>query len=417
MVECEVSVKELRELYFSGKYDIEIDTPDGYQKIGKWFDKGTLDMVRITTVDFTTECAVNHLIQDRDDNWILAGELDPGFEIKTKNGVQAIKSVDYIDPAVCYDFEVLHPNHRYYGDGIVSHNSGKSFLASGNLVRNAQKQGIFVVLIDTENALDESWLQALGVETTEDKLLKLSVSMIDDLAKIISDFVKQYKDDYGHLSKEERPKVLFVVDSLGMLLTPTDVDQFNKGDMKGDLGRKAKSLTALVRNSVNLVAQYDIGLVCTNHTYASMDMFSPDDKVSGGSGFIYASSIVIAMKKLKLKEDDEGNKISDVKGIRSACKVMKSRYSKPFESIELKIPYESGLNPYSGLFELFEKKGLLTKSGNRYSYTDSEGAEHLYFKKDWYKNTNGVLDIVMREFHSRVDINTEPVLEDIEENE
>lgn len=160
--------------------------------------------------------------------------------------------------------------------------SGKSFISSGNLVRNAQKQGIFVVLIDTENALDESWLHALGVETTEDKLLKLSVSMIDDVAKIISDFVKQYKEDYGHLSKEERPKVLFVVDSLGMLLTPTDVDQFNKGDMKGDLGRKAKSLTALVRNSVNLVAQYDIGLVCTNHTYESMDMFNPDPKVSGG---------------------------------------------------------------------------------------------------------------------------------------
>ena len=295
--------------------------------------------------------------------------------------------------------------------------SGKSFVASGNLVRNAQKQGIYVVLIDTENALDESWLHALGVETTEDKLLKLSVSMIDDVAKIISDFVKQYKDDYGHLSKEERPKVLFVIDSLGMLLTPTDVDQFNKGDMKGDLGRKAKSLTALVRNSVNLVAQWDIGLVCTNHTYESMDMFDPDPKVSGGSGFVYASSIVIAMRKLKLKEDEDGNKITDVKGIRSACKIMKSRYSKPFESIELKIPYESGMNPHTGLFELFEKKDILTKSGNRYGYTDNNGVEHLYFKKEWYKNKNGVLDIVMREFHSRVEVNTEPVMEDIDEDE
>ncbi len=290
--------------------------------------------------------------------------------------------------------------------------SGKSFVASGNLVRNAQKQGIFVVLIDTENALDETWLHALGVETTEDKLLKLSVSMIDDVAKIISDFVKQYKDDYGHMDKADRPKVLFVVDSLGMLLTPTDVDQFNKGDMKGDLGRKAKSLTALVRNSVNLVAQWDIGLVCTNHTYASMDQFSPDDKLSGGQGFVYASSIVIAMKKLKLKEDDDGNKITEVKGIRSACKVMKSRYSKPFESIELKIPYDSGLNPYSGLFELFEKKNLLTKTGNRYGYTDINGTEYLYFKKDWNRNKDGVLDIVMGEFHQRQPTNTEPVIED-----
>ena len=51
--------------------------------------------------------------------------------------------------------------------------AGKSYFASGNIVRHAQQQGIFVVLIDTENALDEKWLQALGVDTDESKLLKL----------------------------------------------------------------------------------------------------------------------------------------------------------------------------------------------------------------------------------------------------
>ncbi len=39
----------------------------------------------------------------------------------------------------------------------------------------------------------------------------------------------------------ERPKVLFVIDSLGMLLTPTDVNQFEAGEMKGDMGRKPTS--------------------------------------------------------------------------------------------------------------------------------------------------------------------------------
>jgi RecA/RadA recombinase len=32
--------------------------------------------------------------------------------------------------------------------------SGKSYICSGNLIRHAQEQGIFVVLIDSENALD-----------------------------------------------------------------------------------------------------------------------------------------------------------------------------------------------------------------------------------------------------------------------
>ena len=44
------------------------------------------------------------------------------------------------------------------------------------------------------------------------------------------------------------------------------------------------------------------------------------------------------MKKLKPKEDEDGNKISDVLGIRAGCKVMKTRYAKSFEGVQVKIP-------------------------------------------------------------------------------
>ena len=156
--------------------------------------------------------------------------------------------------------------------------AGKSYICSGNLIKHAQEQGIFVVLVDSENALDEAWLKALGVDTNEDKLLKLNMAMIDDVARTISEFMKEYKT----MDEETRPKVLFVIDSLGMLLTPTDVNQFEAGEMKGDMGRKPKALTSLVRNCVNMFGSYNVGMVCTNHTYASQDMFDPDDKISGG---------------------------------------------------------------------------------------------------------------------------------------
>jgi recombination protein RecA len=269
--------------------------------------------------------------------------------------------------------------------------AGKSYICAGNIVKEAQQQGIFVVLIDSENALDESWLHALDVDTSEDKLLKLNMSMIDDVAKTISTFMTDYKA----MNEEDRPKVLFVIDSLGMLLTPTDVDQFNKGDMKGDMGRKPKALTSLVRNTVNMIGSHNVGLVCTNHTYASQDMFDPDDKISGGQGFIYASSIVVAMKKLKLKEDEDGNKISQVMGIRAGCKVMKTRYAKPFEGVQVKIPYETGMNPYSGLLELFEAKDIIKKQGNRLAYTTLDGEEILDYRKKWI-GTN--LDKVMSDY-------------------
>lgn len=286
--------------------------------------------------------------------------------------------------------------------------SGKSYMCSGNIARHAQEQGIYVVLIDTENALDERWLQALGVDTGEDKLLRLSMAMVDDVAKTISTFMADYKN----LPDEEKPKVLFIVDSLGMMLTPTDVNQFETGDMKGDLGRKAKSLTALVRNCVNMFGAYNVGMVCTNHTYASQDMFDPDDKISGGQGFIYASSIVVAMKKMKLKEDESGNKISDVKGIRAGCKVMKTRYAKPFESVQVKIPYESGMNPNSGLVDLAEKKGLLEKDGNKLKFTTPDGEEIKQFRKAWERNDDGCLDTLMQNFVKKEEVLSTDVIDE-----
>ena len=274
--------------------------------------------------------------------------------------------------------------------------SGKSYFCAGNIIKAAQEQGIFVVLVDSENALDQDWLERLDVQTSEDKLLKLNMSMIDDVAKTVSTFMTDYKA----MNEEERPKVLFVIDSLGMLLTPTDVDQFQKGDMKGDMGRKPKALTSLVRNCVNMFGSHNVGLVATNHTYASQDMFDPDDKISGGQGFIYASSIVVAMKKLKLKEDEDGNKVSDVRGIRAACKVMKTRYAKPFEGVQVKIPYERGMDPYSGLVDLFEKQGLLVKDGNRLKYVDGKGEEHKEYRKNW---TGEMLDMIMSNLNAKDD--------------
>ena len=401
--------------------------------------------------------------------------------------------------------------------------SGKSFICSGNIIKHAQAQGIFVVLVDTENALDESWLQRLGVDTSESKLLKLNISMIDALAKTISMFMKDYK---AIPEGEEKPKVLFVIDSLGMMLTPTVVDQFDKGDMKGDMGRKPKALTSLVRNCVNMFGSHNVGLVATNHTYASQDMFDPDDTISGGcltaghkvrmadgsatpiediqigdvvvtlegniavaetftffdkevfeleletgeiiqatgehkflihsdggaliwktvselvvtdeimslekikikskksigilpvydicvpgahhylldsgvvshnSGFIYASSIVVAMRKLKLKEDADGNKVSDVLGIRAACKVMKTRYAKPFESVQIKIPYDTGMSPHSGMTDLLEKIGLLTKDGNRLIYNLSDGSEIKAFRRVFETNENSVWETIIQD--------------------
>jgi len=319
---------------------------------------------------------------------ISSGFNDPKFWISTGN-----YTLNYL---LSGDFQQGIPLGKFTVFAGES-GSGKSYICSGNITKNAQKMGAQVVLLDSENALDEQWLIDLGVDTDPQRLMRIGVSKVDDVAKTLSEFLKQYKDTYGGYDYMDQPPLLFVIDSLGMLTTPTDEDQFAKGDMKGDMGRKAKQLGALVRNTVNLIANHPVGIVATNHTYASQDMFDPDDKISGGNGPIFASSIVVAMRKLKLKEDENGGKVTDVTGIRAVCKVVKTRYSKPFESVEIKIPYSTGMDPYSGLFEFFEKLGLITKDGNRHKYVSkTTGEEFKEYKKNWPRRYE-VLDLIMKE--------------------
>ncbi len=284
--------------------------------------------------------------------------------------------------------------------------AGKSLVAA-NIMNNALEQDIPVVVFDTENGITKEWLEKTGIDVDkyEEKglFLRSQVAYIDDLAKAISEIMKDLKTTYKTVDPDERPKLLIVVDSLTMLLTRTDAAQFESGDVsKGDMGRQAKANKAFVKNCVVQFAEWDIGLIATNHTYASQDMFNPDDQISGGQGPIFAASIVVAMKKMKLKEDEDGNKISDVKGIRSKVMVRKSRYTKPFEAVEIRIPWEGGIEEYSGLRDLFEKIGLLQKEGNKLKYVSLDGTEFKLFSKEFNQEKGReLLKLMMKEFKDK----------------
>jgi hypothetical protein len=96
---------------------------------------------------------------------------------------------------------------------------------------------------------------------------------------------------------------------------------------------------------------------------------------------------------------------------------MKTRYSKPFESVQVEIPYATGMSPYSGLVDLAEAKGILTKDGNRLKYVSTDGTEFKMYRKEWERNEQGGLDRVMLEFNdaptkveTTIDIETGEIL-------
>lgn len=280
--------------------------------------------------------------------------------------------------------------------------TGKSFLASGNVVKWCQDNGVLPIIIDTENALDEEWMKNFGIDP-HGYVMKISAAMLDDIAKIMSEFLSSYKSEYGDKDFDDRPKVLFIIDSLGMAITTTEEDQFNKGDMKGDLGRKQKQIYSICRNFISSCANEPIGLLCTQHTYASQDMFNPDAVIAGGKGLEFTPSVIIAMTKRKLKEDENGTKTKDVKGIKVSAMVRKTRYTQPFQQVDFTIPWDTGMNPYSGLFELFAEqlmcngKFVLSKEGSWVAYYSLLTGEQI-FKKYRKDITNEDYDMIMKDY-------------------
>jgi RecA/RadA recombinase len=274
--------------------------------------------------------------------------------------------------------------------------AGKSLVAA-RVAADAQTKGIYVVWFDTEAASSEEWLRNAGLDVSPESFMYIQASMIDDIAKTINEFYETAIAIYPPGS-EEAPKVLFVIDSLVAALTPSEENQFAQGDMKGDMGRKAKAIKMLLSNCLSRFAKYDVGLIATSHTYQVQGSYVPVENITGGSGPVYYASIIVKFKKSKMKEDDEGNKTSSASGILARLQVEKTRFTQPFKSTEVKIPYDRGIDPYSGLVTLFENCGWVVQNGKRLEYVPPDGGEPvLMYRREFENNKNGILDRIMAE--------------------
>lgn len=285
--------------------------------------------------------------------------------------------------------------------------TGKSYIASGNVIRWCQQNGVMSIIIDTEAAIDNQWIRAIGVDPDADNITHYSISLIDDITSTLMEILKQYKEAYVDASSEERPPLLIDIDSLGMATTGVEMKHAEEGNNKGDMGLKQKQLFNMCRTFLASVGEMPIGMICTQHTYASQDIYRPDAIISGGSSLEFTPSVVIAMKKKKMKEDDQGKKLDEVAGVHVSAMVRKSRYGKPYQEVEFNIPYDTGMNPYSGLFELFSESlkmdghFVLTKAGAYVDYVNPNG--ETVFHKYRSKITEEEYDQIMSDYMKYVE--------------
>lgn len=252
--------------------------------------------------------------------------------------------------------------------------SGKSFIAS-NIALQAQKQGYHILFLDSENAIDVDYLRKIGVDVSEDKLTYLSVATIEDVNGILSEFFTSYQKEYGK-DNDDAPKTLIILDSLAMLSSSTEMENYDKGVIKGDQGQLAKRRKAMLRLAVGKIARLPIKLLITDHVYPQ-DIMLGDGAWAITNSTKYSSSIIGIVTKLKLKDGGE------VTGVRMRFETYKSRFAKIGTKVELEIPYNKGMSPFSGLVEMLEEMGVVrpsTTPGKKQGWmvADIEGEEFFF---------------------------------------
>lgn len=241
--------------------------------------------------------------------------------------------------------------------------AGKSFLV-GNLCREAQKQGVGLLVLDSENALDEGFMQALGVDTDREDYFYRGISSISDATKMVSSFIKAYR-----ANNEEQP-FLIVLDSIDMLRTDSQEEAYEKGESKGDQGQHAKQVKNMLSPWVHDIKSLNISIVCTKQVFQEQDPMlqkNPQTAWKFTESAKYAFSQILLVTKFMLKDESgakiPGKKDTSYAGIRLKAYGMKTRFTKPFQSATVEVPYETGMDPYDGLLDAAKMLGVVTGSG------------------------------------------------------
>jgi len=243
---------------------------------------------------------------------------------------------------------------------------GKSFLIC-NTLREAQAEGAYVVVLDSENALDDDFVSKIGVDP-KNNYFYAHIDTIPQCKKIASKIINKYKAEYGK-GNEDAPKMVIAIDSLNMLMTETEEKHFDSGVSRGDQGQRNKQLKAMLRELVQAIKRENISIVVSSHVYRNQDIMNGEGVWIVSEAIRYSLSQICLLTKLKLKDKNDNRQ---VEGIRMKGEGYKTRFTKPFQSVTIEVPYDTGMDPYNGLLDVAISMDICQRRGAWYQFGDDK---------------------------------------------
>jgi len=241
--------------------------------------------------------------------------------------------------------------------------AGKSLMAIAAAVE-AQKKGYGVFIVDSEHALDDDFMKAVGLDVDSELFMYNDVKSLAAAKKLTNMFIEEYRSNRDHL-----PPFVLLIDSLDQLKTKSHVEKQERGDVHNDQGQHAKQLKQLCSDLAHEIRDVDIFGICTKQPYKNQDLIMSKVEpyiITEAMRFPFSQILLLTNRKMR------DAKTKNFEGINLKVYGYKTRFCKPFQAASIEIPYDSGINPFSGILEVAESAGIVTKSGAWYTYDDTK---------------------------------------------
>jgi recombination protein RecA len=238
--------------------------------------------------------------------------------------------------------------------------SGKSLIGA-SLIATTQKRGGVAVLIDTENAVNDDFFSAVGVDMK--KLVYVQHDTVEDVFDSIVNIIEKVRA----ASKKDK-LVTIVVDSVAAASTKTEMSA--NFDKAGYATAKSIIISAAMRKITNLLGREKIALVFTNQLRQKMNApaFSDPYTTSGGKAIGFHASTRIRLSQVGKLKDTTGNVI----GITTKAVITKNRLGPPYREAEFNIYFNRGIDDYSSWLDVLKENSIIKQSGAWYSYDDEK---------------------------------------------
>ncbi len=250
--------------------------------------------------------------------------------------------------------------------------SGKSLIAA-HLMASVQKEGGVVVLLDTENAVNPEFFEAVGLNFN--KVVYAQPETVEDIFEAIETIITRVRE-----TESNDKKVIIVVDSVAG--APTKQEFEGDYDKDGYATGKAIILSKAMRKVTGLIAKQKIALVFTNQLRQKMNApaFSDPWTTSGGKALGFHASVRLRLSQIgKIK-----NSKDEIVGVTVKASVIKNRLGPPYRTAEFNVYFDRGIDDLDSWLKFCKDRDIVTGAAH-IAYIDNNGEEHKMQSKEWRK--------------------------------